>query len=448
MLNPKGQITTILTFLLLPVVMFFFFIFLPPQLFFVFIFASVIFIIAFINTDFALILLIFSMLLSPEMKSGAIPGRAVVIRIDDIFLFVVFFGWWAKMAMNKELGLLKSTPLNRPILVYIFVCFLATFFGVARGFVNIKYSLFYLLKYIEYFLLYFMVANNIRTLKQAKVYVFFILLTCLLVSIYAWTQIHTGERLSAPFEGEGGEPNTFAGYLLLMMALILGFILYPESVKQRFMLTLFFGFTLIPFILTLSRGGWLAFFPMFLTFIFLNRKYRFPMIVVFLCAIILLPYIFPKKVYTRVKETFAPERSYTVLGKHVNLSESAAARLDTWGIAMRNLSYSPLLGFGIPAASSVDNQFTRVMTETGLIGLMAFLWIIFRIFRVGWGIFRSTKENSFAGGLSLGFLAGFSGIVIMGFTAATFIIIRIMEPFWFLAAIVVSLPQILQKDEK
>ena len=33
-------------------------------------------------------------------------------------------------------------------------------------------------------------------------------------------------------------------------------------------------------------------------------------------------------------------------------------------------------------------------------------------------------------------------------TAETFILIRIMEPFWFIAAMVLSLPELLEKAEK
>ena len=53
--------------------------------------APIVLIITFINTDVALIMLIFSMLLSPELKIVEVPARAVVVRIDDILLFVVFF---------------------------------------------------------------------------------------------------------------------------------------------------------------------------------------------------------------------------------------------------------------------------------------------------------------------------------------------------------------------
>ncbi len=43
-------------------------------------------------------------------------------------------------------------------------------------------------------------------------------------------------------------------------------------------------------------------------------------------------------------------------------------------------------------------------------------------------------------GLSIGFLAGFVGIIVHALGANTFIIVRIMEPFWFFAGIMVVMP--------
>ena len=45
-------------------------------------------------------------------------------------------------------------------------------------------------------------------------------------------------------------------------------------------------------------------------------------------------------------------------------------------------------------------------------------------------------------GLTLGFVAGFVGLMAHAITSNTFIIIRIMEPFWFLTGIIIMLPSI------
>ena len=45
-------------------------------------------------------------------------------------------------------------------------------------------------------------------------------------------------------------------------------------------------------------------------------------------------------------------------------------------------------------------------------------------------------------GITLGFLAGFIGLLVHALAANTFIIVRIMEPFWFLTAMIVMIPEL------
>jgi len=49
--------------------------------------------------------------------------------------------------------------------------------------------------------------------------------------------------------------------------------------------------------------------------------------------------------------------------------------------------------------------------------------------------------------MSTGFIAAFVAILIQSLTTNTFIIIRVMEPFWVIAAIVILLPQIYGGNE-
>ena len=422
----------------------------PPQFPVIFLLAVTIFIIAFTKTDIALIILILSMLLSPELPVGGVRGRAVVLRADDIFLFVVFFGWLAKMAVNKEFGMLRVTPLNRPILFYIFICLSATGLGILQGYTSHKESFFYLLKYFEYFILFFMVSNNIKNIRQVKMFTFFILLTCFIVSAYAW-QLHLAgvTRVAAPFDGiEGGEANTLAGYLLLMMAVIIGLILYSNSIRQRIPLLGLLCFMVPPFLFTLSRGAWLGFIPMYISMIILTKKARHILLVCLLIIVVLLPVLLPEAVKDRVTFTFAQGGEvYTVFGRQITFAESGAARIEIWKYVIEKWYKRPILGYGVTGVGFVDSQYARVLGETGLIGFLVFVWLMAAIFREGIRTLNLMKDD-WTRGLTLGFLAGFIGLLFQAFSASTFIIIRIMEPFWFLTAIVVMLPEITVSSQK
>jgi hypothetical protein len=83
--------------------------------------AVAIFLISFVKIEFGLYILIFSMLLSPEIivgqTEGASLGRGVSLRFEDFLLVLIGLSWFARTAVIKELGLFRKTPLNKAILL-------------------------------------------------------------------------------------------------------------------------------------------------------------------------------------------------------------------------------------------------------------------------------------------------------------------------------------------
>jgi O-antigen ligase len=79
--------------------------------------------------------------------------------------------------------------------------------------------------------------------------------------------------------------------------------------------------------------------------------------------------------------------------------------------------------------------------ETGIVGMLAFVWLVYALFKVGLSTWKK-KPDDFLRGLSVGLIAGLVGLLAHAIGANTFIIVRIMEPFWFLVGIVVALSSI------
>src|SRR5438477_8077390 len=133
--------------------------------------AFAVFILVFIRPEAGLYMVLFSMLLSPEFGAGAsqkmAEGRAVVIRLEDVLLVVLSLSWLARMAVNKELGLVVRNRMNRPIVAYVAVTLLATLVGYLSGTVRTRAGWFYVLKYVEYFVVFYITVNNVRDRAQA-----------------------------------------------------------------------------------------------------------------------------------------------------------------------------------------------------------------------------------------------------------------------------------------
>jgi O-antigen ligase/polysaccharide polymerase Wzy-like membrane protein len=412
---------------------------------FVLLIAFAVFVVVFVKTEFGLYLVIFSMLLSPEFVTGSswlAEGRRLVIRSEDLILLVVAFSWLAKTSVNKELGLTLKTPLNRPIVWYIVVTAIATLLGYATGTVKGAGGFLYVLKYTEYFVVYYMVANNLSDRPQAWRLVGAAFLTAAIVSVMGAAQIPFGERVSAPFEGTEGEPNTLGGYLILMIALAGGIALETQRLRIRAVCLALVGLMALPFIYTLSRTSFLAIPFAFIALGALSSRRRVVMAAGVLLVVVspLIVAMAPKPVVSRILYTFEPEAGQaTVKLGGVALDPSTSARLINMRQAFDAWIRRPILGHGVTGTYFMDVQYARTLAETGSIGFVAFLWLMWSTLKSGLGSFRTLRDPE-ERGLALGFLAGTVALLVHAIGANTFIIVRIMEPFWFFAAIVVTLP--------
>jgi len=122
--------------------------------------------------------------------------------------------------------------------------------------------------------------------------------------------------------------------------------------------------------------------------------------------------------------------------------------LTSWKIVLtRDFIKHPILGYGVTGYHFLDAQYPRVLAETGVLGLIFFVWLLVEIFKNALYAYRNTSDPLFSG-LSLGYLAGFIAMLVHAIGANTFIIVRIMEPFWFLTAIIIMIPTIEAEELK
>ena len=170
------------------------------------------------------------------------------------------------------------------------------------------------------------------------------------------------------------------------------------------------------------------------------------LIIILLLGLIVTPLLIPSQVRERILFTFtqkAESGQMEVAG--FKLDTSTTARVRSWKRAIRDLPQHPILGFGITGYKFMDAQYPRVLVETGLLGFLAFTYLIYSVFQMA-------KENlgriEILGnrGLVIGFIAGLVVLLFHSIGANTFIILRIMEPFWLLAGIVAVLPALELSD--
>jgi O-antigen ligase len=277
---------------------------------------------------------------------------------------------------------------------------------------------------------------------QARAFLSILLVTAFAVGVWGYAQLlshGTGYRLSAPFEGKE-EPNTLAGYLVFIVALSLGQVLYTEASLRRMRLLGLILFLLPVLVFTYSRGGYLSFFAMYLTLCAFSARNRLMLVSALAAGLALAPLILPHTVFERLADTFDPRMAQYQVGS-LRLAHSPAARIFIWKYVVEKWAQHPFLGLGVTGIGFVDTQYGLLVGEVGIVGLLAFLFVQGRLWWVCFQSYRQVTEP-LARGICLGFLAGHIGLLIHSFSGNVFIIVRIMEPFWFMAAVATVLPQV------
>jgi len=123
--------------------------------------------------EIGLYILICAMLLGPQFGVGGAAGegarsRGMTLRLDDFLLLIIGFGWFLSTAVKKERGLFLKTPLNRYIAYYFLANLVATLIGYIMGYVKGIAGIFFVLKFFEYYVVYFMAVNYLKEKRIAS----------------------------------------------------------------------------------------------------------------------------------------------------------------------------------------------------------------------------------------------------------------------------------------
>ena len=411
-----------------------------------------------IEPNIGLIIIIVSMLFSPEVAVGETTRREISIRLEDILLLVVVLAWFLKTAVSKNLLDVFRTNMTKPYFLYIAACVLSTAFAAVFSSIDIEHSFFCILKYFEYFAIFLMVRDRLTNIRQAKAFVVIFILVALVVSVYSNVYIEkqmaaeqsvfrAGPPVEEGARGRGGEAGTLGGYMVFLMAITGGLLIYTRSTIVRISLI---GSELLMFrgfLYTLSRASYMGFVLMLLTFVYFTKRGKGALIYILVIASMYMAVFMPKMVKDRIFTTVTVKED--INGKRIEWEESPRERLGMWGVVVFDrFPKSPVFGHGV-GRYFIDGQFFTTLSEVGLVGLCLFIWVLFRLFKSAKEVLDTDVVNNddFSLGLTTGFLAGYAGLLLQAIGTNTFIIIRIMEPFWFMAAIVLSLPALFKPQE-
>jgi hypothetical protein len=140
--------------------------------------------------------------------------------------------------------------------------------------------------------------------------------------------------------------------------------------------------------------------------------------------------------------TIAAQRKTTpsaVTSRPMIFDRSVSIRIyGEWPKAIAGFKMNPLLGTGYSSLGlSIDNSFLRALGETGILGLLAFLFIFYQLAKLLWVWWRR-DVSGLALALVLGLMAGTVGLMLNATFIDVFEASKVATMFWMLTAVLVA----------
>jgi len=213
--------------------------------------------------------------------------------------------------------------------------------------------------------------------------------------------------------------NSFGAFLVLPLLISFGFLLSSEDIAKKtlwFICSIFLAFVLI---LTASRGAFIVEIFALILFALLSHKKDIPKVLFYIVAVTSASFLL-------TQTAASPSTIRIFLGKSDTLvkyvvagtpNTSLGARVYFAKFSLKSFLQHPLFGTGLRSyknvysinnlipdkiSTSPHSMILRFLVETGVIGISAFLFFVFRFLKKGFYIVKNEKNDFIAKGLFAG----------------------------------------------
>ncbi len=377
-----------------------------------------------------------------------IPLQTVRYRLNDLplgssFVYVILLGV-ALGLLRKHEPVLRGNPWARMLCLYagfIFVslCLGSFYLGVPLPFLADDRRLSDWADYMTMPATLLLVTASVKDVRQIKILVVLMCVAGFLLDKSFWGAISGRDfsTYSDELRDEGGAMG-YAGVngLAAFNAQFGAFTLALAGLERRFLWRLaYLGLTIFSALCVmyaLSRGAYAAFLAGWVVIGILRQRKLLLLLGVF---VLIWTSVVPNAVRMRVDMTYDEQG---------NLDPSAEARVELWDDALEVARSNVLLGTGYNSYAymrrvghwnDTHNVYLKVIVETGIVGLLFFLWLLAKAVVQGFRLFRRAKDPLLAG-LGLGLV----GWVVAASAANAFgdrwNYFQVQGYFWVMAGLV------------
>ena len=377
-----------------------------------------------------------------------IPLQTIRYRLNEfplggsmigLTLLAVFIGLWR----HKEPLLLK-TPWNRMVWLYLGFTYLSLVLGAFYLDSDLPFfpgekRLGYWQEYATMLALFFAVAATVKNGRQMKVILLLMCLAVFLLDRNFWETVKdrdystfsddmrdTGGMGYAGSNGLAAFEAQFAIFLLCMSGCL-------RNVRAKIGCLALAGYSVLCLMYSFSRGGYAAFLAGWVVLGVMRQRILLVLLLVFL---LVWTAVVPNAVKMRVDMTYDENSG--------EIDHSAQLRVEMWDDAMALFASSPVLGTGFYTYAFMHrvleyedphNFFVKVLLETGIIGMLIFLWLLLRFFWVGFRFSRRARDPFFAA-LGLGLAGWVATSAVANFFGDRWTFLQVNGYMWVIAGLV------------
>ena len=292
---------------------------------------------------------------------------------------------------------------------------------------------------IEPVAFFFVIANVVRTAKRASVVMAGLAIAGAVVSVANAFVVLDAIRQHVVNVANTGPVAIFMNandvplFLVPLIAIAGSYVLYSQDRLERLVSAAFLALALIATLLSLSRGGYLALAAVALV-LAISHGHRWRLLGGAVVAAIVLTLVPP------INHRLAIELDFS------NGSNTLVGRFGLWKASLQMLSQHSIFGAGLSGFAATlapywnpthidlfiypHNIVLNFRSETGLLGVFAFAWIIVAGFRETWRGWRQTGSSWRP--LELGVLLALVGVVVHGLVDVPYFKNDLSLEFWTL----------------
>jgi O-antigen ligase len=430
----------------------------------IFIVAFSIFILIFAIKSFekALLFIVFTLPIIPDFFGFIISDSLTIVNVQKCSLTIIGLVWIVNKLTRKEY-IFQRDFTSIAIIILVFAQSLSLISST-----DIRNSLgFYARILIEWYLIFFIVSDTVKTIPQIKRACTIIVASGVIIAvvailrhisdIYVFNFLpvvsaealgYSGMKLRSGLSREFGvfeHAILFGMYLNLILPISFYIFIEKKEKMGKILYGCFFVFIIIALFFTISRSAWIGgAVSIIIIFMFLKLKEKLKISLIFILAILILNLLANNRVYdiSLMQLSSFLNIKYTPFNSAVeydlDMVQSLGGRIAKVEDGWKAVKDNPIFGTGLRNEQKTlgfsigDNSyFMKIAIESGLLGLASFLIVILSIlFKLFFVFLKSSHtENKF---LALALLCSIIGYLI-SIQAATFY--NIFYLFWIICAL-------------